>query len=81
MKPVFSNRFVQQLKKSPRAVEEKFYKQLECLLTDIRYPSLRAKKFDETRGIWQARVNDHYRFYFQIEGNAYVFLNILPHSD
>ena len=81
MKHVFSARFVRQLKKLPMVVEEKFYKQLEYLLADIRYPSLRAKKFNETQGIWQARVDDHYRFYFQIEGDTYIIMNILPHSD
>ena len=81
MKHIFIDRFVRQLKKMPRVVEEKFYKQLAYLLTDIRHPSLRAKKFDETQGIWQARVDDHFRFYFQIDGDTYVIVNILPHTD
>ena len=81
MKHIFIDRFVRQLKKMPRVVEEKFYKQLTYLLTDIRHPSLRAKKFDETQGIWQARVDDHFRFYFQIDGDTYVIVNILPHTD
>ena len=81
MRHIFIDRFVRQLKKMPRVVEEKFYKQLTYLLTDIRHPSLRAKKFDETQGIWQARVDDHFRFYFQIDGDTYVIVNILPHTD
>ncbi|MFH1170898.1 MAG: hypothetical protein V1704_05045 [Candidatus Vogelbacteria bacterium] len=81
MKHVFSDHFVRQLKKLPMVVERKFYKQLKYLLADIRYPSLRTKKFDETQGIWQARVDDHYRFYFIIDNDAYVLFNILPHRD
>ncbi|HEY4476414.1 MAG TPA: hypothetical protein VJB69_00270 [Candidatus Paceibacterota bacterium] len=47
----------------------------------MRYPSLRAKKYDEGSDIWQARVDDHYRFYFQIKGDTYIIVNILPHTD
>ncbi len=32
-------------------------------------------------GIWQARVDDHYRFYFIIDGDTYVLLSILGHTD
>jgi hypothetical protein len=41
--------------------------------------SLRAKRFDEARGIWQARVDDTYRFYFTIEGDTYQILSVIPH--
>jgi hypothetical protein len=47
------------------------------LLDDIRHPSLRAKKHDAER--WQARVTRDWRFYFRIEGDAYIFLDIIPH--
>jgi len=29
--------------------------------------------------IWQARVNDDYRFYFRIAGDEYRILRIIPH--
>jgi len=50
-------------------------------LADIRHPSLRAKKYDEERGIWQARVTDNVRFYFAIEGDMYLLLDIEKHKD
>jgi hypothetical protein len=37
------------------------------------------KKYDKERGIWQARVNGGWRFYFIIEGNIYRLLSIRPH--
>lgn len=73
MKHSFGAGFVRQLKKLPRVVEEKFYKQLAYLITDLRHPSLRAKKFDETQAIWQARVDDHFRFYLKGEVVLYEF--------
>ena len=54
-------------------------KQLGFLLKQLAHPSLRAKKYDETNDIWQARVNRVWRFYFVIRGDEYVILSIIPH--
>lgn len=79
MKVAFSNRFVRQYEKLPSAVQARFDKQLGFLLSNLKYPSLRAKKYDEATNIWQARVNDQYRFYFQIHGDTYRILSITGH--
>ena len=71
--------FERAFKKLPKEVQVAFEKQLGFLLQDIRHPSLRAKKYDETRGIWQARVTGNVPLYFQIEGNTYRLLNIHRH--
>jgi hypothetical protein len=49
------------------------------LLSNLRHPSLRAKKYDETRDIWQARVTAGWRLYFQIVGETYYLLDVIPH--
>ncbi len=54
-------------------------KQFSFLLRDISHPSLRAKKYDETRDIWQARITKRRRFYFKIRGDEYYILSITPH--
>ncbi|MBF0319940.1 MAG: type II toxin-antitoxin system YoeB family toxin [Nitrospirae bacterium] len=54
-------------------------KQLDALLRDIRYPSLRAKKYNESQDIWQARINKEYRVYFCVKGDAYVIITICKH--
>ena len=46
---------------------------------NLRHPSLHAKKYDATRDIWQARVTRGWRFYFQIEGDTYTILSLIPH--
>ncbi len=80
MKLRFSKNFLDELESFPFIIQKKFQKQLKFLLSDMRYPSLRAKKYDETRDIWQARVNDSVRFYFKIEDDTYVLLYIKYHS-
>jgi len=54
-------------------------KQFEFLRRDIRHPSIHAKKYDESRDVWQGRVNRDYRFYFRIVGSTYRILRIIPH--
>lgn len=75
----FTLRFHRQYKKLSEDRQAKFDKQLAFLISNLRHPSLRAKKYDEANDIWQARVDDGYRFYFQIEGETYLLLSIIPH--
>ena len=53
---------------------------MKLLVENFRYPSLRAKKYDESRNIWQARINRDWRFYLIITGDTCLILNIIPHS-
>lgn len=81
MQVEYTPHFRQRLSGFPRPIQDKFQKQIEYLLRDVRHPSLRAKKFDEEDDIWQARVDRNIRFYFKIRGNCYVLLNIKRHGD
>ena len=63
--------------KAPPVIKRALLKQASFLLDDIQHPSLRAKKYDAER--WQARVSRDWRFYFRIEGDIYVLLDIMPH--
>jgi len=42
-------------------------------------PSLRAKKYDESQDLWQARVNKDWRFYSSSGMTFYYIVNIIPH--
>jgi hypothetical protein len=79
MRALSTHRFRQRFNAAPREVQKAFTKQLAYLLRDLRHPSLRAKKYDEARDIWQARVAGSWRFYFRIEGDVYVLETIKPH--
>jgi len=81
MKPVFLVGFVAELEALPESIQKKFYRQIGFLLRNLRHPSLHAKKYDETHDVWQARADIHYRFYFQIDGDRYILLNIKRHKD
>jgi hypothetical protein len=42
---------------APPQVQKAFLKQARFLVQNLNHPSLRAKKYDEARDRWQARVN------------------------
>jgi plasmid maintenance system killer protein len=61
------------------AVQKAFDKQVKLLLENLQHPSLHAKKYDEAKDVWQARVNHDWRFYFMIAGGTYVIRDIIRH--
>lgn len=65
--------------KAPQEIQQAFDKQALLLLQNLRHPSLRAKKYDEHRNRWQARVTRDWRFYFFVEDDTYILLDITPH--
>ena len=79
MRAELTEPFADNLIASPPEIQRLFGKQLANLLRDLHHPSLRAKKFDPAQGLWQARINDDWRFYFTIEGDRYVLRGITPH--
>lgn len=79
MKIDYLPRAINALRDAPIEVHNAFFKQLRFLQQDLRHPSLKAKKYDEAKDIWQARVNRSWRFYFSIVGDTYVIRDIIPH--
>ena len=79
MRISYSVKALSDLGKIPQNIVKTFYKQVLFLETNLRHPSLRAKKYDESRDLWQARVNQHWRFYFTIKDEEYYIEEIIPH--
>ena len=63
---------------APAPIRKAFYKQLAFLERDLHIVAC-AKKYDEERDIWQARVTKGWRFYFKIVDDAYVISDVVPH--
>lgn len=81
MKISYTPRFIRNSRTFGRETYAKLEKQIRFLLCDLKYPSLHAKKYDEQKGIWQARVDDSVRFYFKISSDTYILLDIRRHKD
>ena len=80
MQLFYTERFRRSYADAPLRVQKQCDKQLGLLAQDLRHPSLRAKKYDAARDIWQGRVNASWRFYFKIDEDLYYLIDIIPHS-
>lgn len=67
MKIVATPYFKKSFSLLPKETKIKFRKQVNFLLENLRHPSLRAKKYNEKKKIWQARVDASYRFYILLD--------------
>jgi hypothetical protein len=75
----YTKRFLASYAEASPTVRRAIDRRVALLLGNLRHPSLRAKKYDETRDIWQARVTAGWRLYFQIVGETYYLLDVIPH--
>jgi mRNA-degrading endonuclease RelE of RelBE toxin-antitoxin system len=78
MQLLYTERFRRSYADAPASIQKRCDKQLALLVRNLRHPSLRAKKYDEVRDIWQARVNGGWRLYFVIRGDLYYLLDMIP---
>lgn len=67
------------LEAMPKSAQKAAHKQFSFLLTNLRHPSLRAKKYDEATGLWQARISRDWRFYFFVRHDIYFIVSIRKH--
>jgi plasmid maintenance system killer protein len=79
MRLVYTKRFLKSYAEAPDVIKRAVDRRLVFLLQDLRHPSLQAKKYDEARDLWQARVNGGWRFYFRIDADAYHLIDLIPH--
>ena len=79
MNVCYTDRFERQYRSLPEPLKAKVDKQVRLLAENLRHPPLRAKKYDEGRGLWQARVDRRYRFYFEVQGDTCTLLSVIPH--
>jgi hypothetical protein len=75
----YTKRFLASYADASPAIQRAVDRRVALLLSNLRHPSLRAKKYDETRDIWQVRVTASWRLYFQIMGETYYLLDVIAH--
>ena len=61
MRLIQTKQFEEDYAAAPLKVQKAFDKQGRFLLANLQHPSLHAKKYDETRGLWQAARDDGIR--------------------
>jgi mRNA-degrading endonuclease YafQ of YafQ-DinJ toxin-antitoxin module len=80
MRIVLTDPFKKDFKTLPEEIKRKTEQSLRFLVQNIRHPSLRAKKMEGIKDIWEASVTMHYRFTFEIHQDSYVLRRIGTHN-
>lgn len=80
LKPRFSPTFQKRFQKLSLSLKNKFGKQLKLLLSNLRHPSLRAKKM-EGLDLFEARLDYHNRFVYKVIGEEIWFYSIGSHDE
>ncbi len=80
MQLLFTQSFKKDYKRLPANIQKAADKQLALLLSDPQYPSLKLKKMQDPRNIWEGRVTRGYRFTFQIQEDQYILRRVGTHD-
>jgi mRNA-degrading endonuclease RelE of RelBE toxin-antitoxin system len=80
MRLLFTKPFIRDYSRLPQQIQKRVDKQLGLLLKDHCHPSLKAKKMQDPRNIWEARVTQAYRFTFQLQGDVYILRKVGTHD-
>ena len=80
MKVAFTKPFKRDYKGLSENIQELIDKQIILLLDNPKHPSLRLKKMEGHRSIYEARVTKGYRMTFQIVDDTYLLRRVGTHS-
>lgn len=64
----------------PPVIQKKVDKQLVLLSEDLSHPSVHTKKIKGKEGIWELRVDFHYRLTFEYIEDT-IFLRVVGNHD
>ena len=76
----FSRRFKKNYNKLPKKIQKAFDQKLQLFLQDMAHPSLRVKRIQGTKTLWEGSVTMKYRFTFQFPKNTLIFRTIGTHD-
>jgi mRNA-degrading endonuclease RelE of RelBE toxin-antitoxin system len=76
----FTQTFKENYHRLPENLQSLFDKKLALFLENPRHPSLNVHRYHGRENVWEAYVNQKYRFTFSVTGESIIFRNIGPHS-
>lgn len=80
MNLVVSPKARKQLSRLPKAIQKKTKRQFIFLINNYRHPSLHTRKMGGSNA-FEARIDIHYRFTFQIIEDEIYVLTVGPHDE
>ena len=80
MKHHFTENAQKGYRKLPLKIQRKADKKFDLLCSNYRHPSLRTRRMGGS-GIFEGRIDIHYRFTFTIEDQDIYIVTIGPHDE
>lgn len=77
---VYTATFKENYQRLPKKIQETFDRKQELFLKDPKHPSLNIHRYHGKDGVWEAYVNEKYRFTFAVTENSLIFRNIGSHG-
>lgn len=80
MRILLADPFKRDFKTLPKEIKRKTEQSIRFLVQNIRHPSLRVKKVEGIKNIWEASVTMQYRLTFEIHQDTYLLRQIGTHG-
>lgn len=80
MELIQTTHFKRDYKKLPASIQKRTDEKLKFLVQNVSHPSLRVKKVQEYKGVFEGSVTKNYRFFFQITTEGYILLRVGKHD-
>lgn len=80
MKLIRTKKFLKFYRSLPKEVQKVADRKIKILVENPRHPSLRVKKVEGIKGIWEARITENYRLTFEIYRDRIIFRVIGKHN-
>ena len=77
----YPNRFKNAYVKLPGTIRKKVDKAIRLLADNPQHPSLRSKKIQGVRGIYEARIDRNYRMTYERLGDDVIRLRVVGKHD
>lgn len=76
----FSKKFKKGYQTLPAEIQKNFDQKLPVFLNDRLHPSLRVKRIQGTKNIWEGSITMKYRFTFELSDDKVIFRSIGTHG-
>jgi len=66
--------------KLPASIQKRTDEKLKLLVQNVSHPSLRVKRVQKYKGVFEGSITRDYRFFFQITTEGYILLRAGKHD-
>jgi len=80
MQLIQTTHFKRDYKKLPSSIQKRTDEKLKLLIQNISYPSLRVKRVQKYKGVFEGSITKDYRFFFQITTEGFILLRAEKHD-